>query len=268
MKLEPTTLAIFDYSGTLSLGAVKFGQAGNLERHLTKSGLARIGIDTSERYWDAVVNPTWARASTSAAGFLSITAERIRGLAIPGTSSMFVEAAVSKFMAAYMHHSNIDAGWRPLLADIEVRPDTLCLIATDHYAEATEAIRTHLADLGIPSTPIARRKMTTEKPGFMVANSADIGYAKASNRFWQAVRNACPTGPLKQLLLVDDFGVNEQSASDYPATGPGEDRIQATRQALDDVFGPDSQIIHFIAGGNPEAAIAAAGQAVRKALQI
>ena len=259
---------MFDYSGTLSLGAVEFGRSDNLERHLSECGLARIGIDTSDRYWRSVVDPTWASASTSGVGFETCAADRIRSLAIPGTPLSAIETAVSNFLAAYMRHSNIDTRWRPLLTDIEDRPDTLCLIATDHYAEATDAIRANLAALGIQSAPVGREKSPAENFGFLVANSADIGYLKANQRFWQTVRGACPAGPFKQLLLVDDFGVNEPAASDYAATGWIADRIQATRQALCNVFGLDPQIIHFTIGDNPTAAIAAAGSAVRKALQI
>ena len=84
--MAPITLVIFDYSGTLSLGAVEFGRPDSLEQHLAESGLAEIGIDTADRYWQDVVNPTWPEASTLNAGFRSTIAGCIRKMKIPGAT--------------------------------------------------------------------------------------------------------------------------------------------------------------------------------------
>jgi hypothetical protein len=265
--LKPTTLAIFDYSGTLSLGAVEFGRPDNLERHLEESGLAGIGIDTTDRYWHDVVNPTWTEASISNAGFRSAVAGCIRKLKIPGATPRLIETAVARFLDAYMHHSHIDKRWQPLLSDIQNRPDTLGLVATDHYAEATAAIRAHLAALGIRAAPATKEISPDGKPAFIVANSADIGCLKADRQFWVTLRKTCLPLPVKRLVLVDDFGFNERDCSRYTENSSIENRIIATRQALGGAFGVKPRVIKFHAGRDINAAIVTTIRTVREILQ-
>ena len=264
--MEPTTLVIFDYSGTLSLGAVEFGRPGNLERHLEESGLARIGIDTADRYWHKVVNPTWSSASTSNTGFRSAVVGCLRKMKTPDATPRSIETAVAKFLDAYMHHSHIDKRWQSLLSDIQNHPDTLGLIATDHYAEATATILAHLAALGISATPATAELSPAGKTAFIVANSADIGYLKADLQFWLALKKTCLSMPLKKVVLVDDFGSNEQDHSEYAQDRRIESRIAATRQALGEVFGIKPLVLHFLAGEDTDHAIAATIRSVRKAL--
>jgi len=261
------TLVIFDYSGTLSLGAVEFGRPGNLEQHLAESGLAGIGIDTADRYWQNVVNPTWSSASTSNAGFRSAVAGCIRKMKIPGATPRLIETAVARFLDVYMHHSHIDKRWQPLLSDIQNRPGTLGLIATDHYAEATAAIRAHLAALGISATPATKGISPDGKTAFIVANSADIGCLKANRQFWATLRKTCLPLPVKRLILVDDFGLNEQDCSRYTENSSIDNRIIATRQALGGAFGVKPQVIEFHAGRDINAAIVTTIRKVREILQ-
>ena len=61
---------------------------------------------------------------------------------------------------------------------------------------------------------------------------------------------------MKQQLLVGDFGSNESGDTDYAATDEIAERIKATRQALNDVFGIEPQILHFMCGENLAGAIA------------
>ncbi len=265
--MESITLVIFDYSGTLSMGAVEFGRPGNLERHLEKSGLAGIGIDTADRYWQKVVTPTWSAASTSNAGFCAAVAGCIRKMNIPEATPRLIETTVARFLDAYMHHSHIDKRWQPLLSDIQNRPDTLGLIATDHYAEATAAIRAHLATLGINATPATREISPAGETAFIVANSADIGCLKADRQFWATLRKTCLPLPVKKLVLVDDFGLNEQDRSRYTEESRIENRISATRQALGGVFGKKPRVIKFQAGRDINAAIVTTIKTVRESLQ-
>ncbi len=265
--MKPLALVIFDYSGTLSLGAVEFGRPGNLKRHLEESGLAGIGIDTPDRYWHEVVNPTWPDASTSTTGFQSTVAGCIQKMKMPGATSRLIETAVAKFLAAYMDHSHIDQRWQPLLSDIQNRPDTLGLIATDHYAEATAAILAHMAVLGMSATPAAGEISHDGKNMFIVANSADIGYLKADHRFWATLRKTWLSIPIKKLVLVDDFGINEQGLTEYAESSRIETRIVATRQALSEAFGVQPQIIKFAAGRDIDDAIVTTIKTVKEILQ-
>jgi hypothetical protein len=253
--LKPATLVIFDYSGTLSLGAVNFGRPEILARHLEKSGLAGIGIDTADRYWNNVVNPTWTEASTTTAGIKSIAAGRIKEMEIPGATSQSIELAVSKFVDQYMRHSRIDEKWRPLLSDIQNLPGVKGIVATDHYAEATGAVRMHLAALDIKSVPATGKETLPGDAAFIVANSADIGYPKTDRQFWLTLTKARLSMPVKDVILVDDFGLNEQDRSGYSEARKIESRIDATRETLGGVFGVEPQVIHFIAGIDPDKTI-------------
>lgn len=264
--MEPITLVIFDYSGTLSLGAVEFGRPDSLKRHLEKSGLAGIGIDTPERYWQAVVGPTWPLAATTGKGFASIAADCIQDLAEPVTGQPLIKAAVGKFVEAYMRQSAIDSRWRPLLADIQKRSTSTGLIATDHYAEATGAILSHLAVLGIAAVPASGKKEPCGKAAFYVANSAAIGCLKADSRFWLTLKKTCLPMPFKKMIIVDDFGSNEQNKSGYAQPRQIETRIAATSRALGDVFGVKPQILHFQTGQNAAKAILKTSATVKKAL--
>lgn len=265
--MEPQTLVIFDFSGTLSLSAVAFGQPERLQRHLEESGLAAIGIDTVERYWQGVVNPTWETASRSAAGFKSIAAEYIAAREISRTPRQTIDAALSKFVAAYLQYSSIDPQWQPLLAEIQQSQDMVGLIATDHYAEATLTIQEHLAALGIKTSPASGLKGLPEQKGFIVANSADMGCLKAERHFWQTLQATCLPGHLKKVVLVDDFGLSEAAADGYAQPDRIAKRIAATQKVLGEVLQVLPQIIPFQIAGEPADAIAATVDSIRKALQ-
>ncbi len=261
------TLVIFDYSGTLSLGAVEFGKPDNLERHLEESGLASMGINTAGRYWHDVVNPSWAEASTSNAGFRSVAAGCIRALELPGATPRTIKTTVSKFMGAYMRHSHIAEKWRPLMEEIQTRPDTVGLIATDHYAEATPAIRSHLSALGIASIPATGEKTLADKAAFIVANSADIGCLKADSQFWLHLKKTCLPTPINKVVLVDDFGSNEPDQNGYAENRSIANRITTTRQALGEVFRLKPQVVHFRIGQDTDRTITTTIKTVREFLQ-
>ena len=48
--------------------------------------------------------------------------------------------AVSRFVDAYFEQSTIDSRWRPLLKKLAADPSVRTVIASDHYAEATDVI--------------------------------------------------------------------------------------------------------------------------------
>ncbi len=149
------TLLIFDYSGTLSLEAPRFGQPENLLRALAETGLAALGVSTPEIFWGQIVNPTWVEGSTTQAGYKRVMAERIAALRLaPGASAEEIAAAASRFVDRYLDHSRIETDWRPLLTRLSENPNVTTIVATDHYAEATGRIIAELGAWGIPAVKL------------------------------------------------------------------------------------------------------------------
>jgi hypothetical protein len=208
-------LIIFDYSGTLSLEAVRFGTTDRLMAGLTRSGLAAMGIDTAQAYWQEIVTPTWQEASTTPRGFAAVMTERIQDLAPKGVSTAAIRKAAQGFVGAYIQTAGIDPRWAPALTAVQSQKDTVAVVATDHYPEATTGIIDHLGGMGI--TALAARTMTEPHgpSSFIVANSADIGYHKADLLFWQALGIQSGPTAFEHILVIDDFGANETNQSDY-----------------------------------------------------
>ena len=207
-------LVIFDYSGTLSLEAVRFGRPEILGRHLKRSGLADLGIDTGI-YWERIVAPTWHEASTTAAGFAPMLARLAHAMGGGQAPAPAARMAAHRFVSAYIRNSVIDPRWKPALTTARAHPQTLVVVATDHYAEATAGIARHLEALGITAKAAMEVQNADLPQAFIVANSADMGYHKARLPFWEKL--AARLGPLAidRILLVDDFGGNETGQSDY-----------------------------------------------------
>lgn len=135
--------------------------------------------------------------------------------------------------------------------------DVLCLVATDHYAEATDHITACLSALGVNAYP-AR---SPESGAVLVANSADLGSPKADRAFWTALREAWGGLSFAALLVVDDFGRNEQPRDAY-----GEDtkvfaRRDLTLRILEEVFLLPPEIFPFFLA---RSALAAGGEDLRR----
>ena len=157
--MPPEKLVIFDYCGTLSLEAPRFGRPENLLRALEKSGLAALGVSTPETFWGDIVDPTWVKGSTTAIGYAKVMAERIASLRLaPDVPTSEIEAAASRFVAMYLASSRIDPHWRPVLARLNEHPAAITVVATDHYAEATAKIIGYLDSWGIPAQKIGKGK--------------------------------------------------------------------------------------------------------------
>lgn len=216
--MPPEKMVIFDYSGTLSLEAPRFGRPENLVRALEESGLAALGVATPESFWADIVNPTWIEGSTTAIGYTRIMAERIAALRLaPDALKMEIEAAASRFVAAYLAASRIDPRWRPVLARLSEHLAVVTVVATDHYAEATGEIAGYLSSWGISSRKAGQGGESPSLPaaGFFVANSADLGVWKADRRFWEILTSRLPLAAVRRILLIDDFGVNEEAGDGY-----------------------------------------------------
>ena len=120
------------------------------------------------------------------------------------------------------------------------------IIATDHYAEATPYILRFLEELHIQAVG-ARAAMAA--PGgtpVIVANSADIGFHKDSLRFWEILKNGLDVSEVRHVLLIDDFGCNEQKGDSYSAPEEVERRKRDTVRLLQEVFSGEVQVIPFI----------------------
>lgn len=268
------TLVVFDFSGTLSLEAPAFGRPDHLPAVLRESGLADLGIESAGVFWNEVVNPTWAEGSTTPIGYRGIMARRIRercDVRLGDRVGDRIDAAVSRFVAAYLGQSRIDRRWQALLSALTVHPDVQVLVATDHYAEATECILNNLRDWRLPA--VAIRNVPTPLPSpppILVANSADLGAPKAARAFWDEVRR-CLSGEVAQVAVVDDFGFNEQTGDSYAAREKVAERMARTASLLEEVFPSPVKILPFMIdpaapAGVQEAAIRDVDEQIRALL--
>jgi hypothetical protein len=234
-------LIIFDYSGTLSLGAVVFSRSDNLIGHLQKSGLFELGVDNAALFW-SIVNATWLKGSTTRLGYKAVMQEYIAELfpqkAIAKQAE--ISRSVANFVDAYFDHSQIDKHWRLILQKLSLDKTVDVIIATDHYAEATAAVINHLARWDIQAVPLA----AAVQSNFVVANSADIGRHKAHQQFWQTVKNVLRQN-YNRVLLIDDFGQNEQPDDAYVDSIKINERRQRTVKILRNIFAADVESISF-----------------------
>jgi hypothetical protein len=237
MKPMPEKLILFDYSGTLSLEAPLFGRSENITCLLEETGLASLGITSPEIFWSEIVNPTWVAGSTTSIGYGRVMAARIAALRLaPDTPKSQIEAATSRFVAAYLAHSRIDSRWRPLLSRLNEQATIMTVVATDHYAEATGAITDYLNAWGI-AFPDASR--------FFVANSADVGFWKTDRRFWEILKSQLPLTAVRGVILIDDFGFNEASGDNYEKRAIVLARQEKTIAHLKETFQAAVEVIPF-----------------------
>ncbi|MCG2739732.1 MAG: hypothetical protein L6300_05785 [Syntrophaceae bacterium] len=241
---SPEKLVIFDYSGTISLEAPRFARPATLLSALAESGLARLGVATPEVFWNGIVGPTWRKGSTTAIGYNRVIAERITALGVaPGVAGAEIAAASSRFVDLYLAHSRMDPFWRPMLEKLAGNPGACVVIATDHYAEATETIIHNLRSWNIP----ARKAGEEAEPRFtfFIANSADIGFWKADRRFWEAVKLKFAITAIRSALIIDDFGFNEEQGDSYGKRARVKTRQKETTASLQEIFQASFAVIPF-----------------------
>lgn len=217
-----------------------FSSPDNLIRHLQDSGLFKLGVNSAALFW-SIVNSTWSKGSTTPLGYKAVMRERIAEL-FPDNAVVKqpeISWAAANFVEAYLGHSKIDEQWRLILEKLSLDESVTVIIATDHYAEATGAIIKNLAQWDIPAMPLKAYVQ-----GIVVANSADIGRHKAEPLFWQTVKNAL-RHDYTRILLIDDFGQNEQQGDDYGGSAEVNKRRQRTVQVLRAVFAADVESIAF-----------------------
>ncbi|MCX7635702.1 MAG: hypothetical protein N2Z74_08165 [Syntrophales bacterium] len=129
------------------------------------------------------------------------------------------------------------------------------VVATDHYAEATEAIIKHLGDLGVPAVNItAASGICRER--ILVANSADLGVRKTQRSFWEACRRVLGSALFQRIVLVDDFGYNEVAEDAYGEKEKVVHRRRLTEEIIGAVFSlPILTVPFFIEQGHDAGAV-------------
>lgn len=246
------SLIIFDYSGTLSLKSTLFARAENLMKILKDSGLIDLGISSPDIFWKEIVYTTWQEASTTGVGYKKIMEERVasimhQNMSIP--SCVRIADAVSFFVDSYFKNSLIDPRWEPILRKTAAHTGITSVIATDHYAEATDYIIKFLKDLNLDAIALKDYKPNHEKAPIVVANSADIGTHKAELKFWEAIKLNLKLYEIQRILIIDDFGYNEQEEDSYSNRERVEKRKYATLNMLKQAFSATVEIIPFMKQG-------------------
>lgn len=247
-------LIIFDYSGTLSLEAPLFAGPDTLMKHIAETGLRDFGIDSPRVFWEQLVNPTWKAGSTTATGYQKVLAERIVTVLqpdLPLTQRARLADAVESFVQRYLNHSRIDPSWKPLLTRIQAHPSVKAVIATDHYAEATDAIIKFLGEWRIHALKPSEAARDSRASRFIVANSADLGVHKADPRFWQILKTGLCLDDIGRILIIDDFGYNEQYADDYSDRLKVETRMNQTVKILEVAFSATVEVFPVLIGTHP-----------------
>ncbi len=259
---KPEKIVIFDYSGTLSLEAPQFGRPENLVRALTESGLALLGVTNPKIFWEEIVFPTWIQGSTTTTGYKRVLAERIEALGLaPGATGTEIAVAASLFVDGYLDHSRIDPHWRPILENLTGNPSAALVIATDHYAEATGTIIRYLRSWDIPAGKAGEEAEPRFPAGngkirsfgkispLFIANSADIGFWKADHRFWEILKSRLSHATVRSVLMIDDFGFNEEQGDRYGEWDRVEARKEQTLAVLEKAFPAAVEVIPFFLKG-------------------
>jgi len=245
--MKPETLIIFDYSGTLSIEAVRFADEEPLVETLRETGLDALGIATADIFWRDIVNPTWAEGSLTSVGYASLMARRIREVFDPTVSQKTIADRTRDFVQRYFASSVVDRRWCPLITDLLGDPAVSVVVATDHYAEATDAVCRHLAACGVAGRAAAKSETPVDGQSIVVANSADMGSYKSQHVFWETIRTWYPLDEVCRIIAVDDFGFNESMGDAYAAAEKVATRTVETATVLTDVFGCLVDVVPFVA---------------------
>ncbi len=248
-------LLVLDFSGMLSLEAVRSGMPDRLEQALRQSGLWDLGVDV-ERYWNDIVKPTWETGSTTRTPYAHLIAQRTPALRLSAEDAL---RRAERFVQAYLQTSVIDPAWRPLFDALQSAEHVTTLVATDHYAEATDQIAHQITAMGWRAAALRTDETGRTSPQtittpagaspplrtLLIANSADLGARKDSAYFWQRVQEGLAVQP-QEILVVDDFGANENLLDFYADPVKVQRRQAQTIDAIRRVFGAPVQALPFV----------------------
>lgn len=248
-------MIVLDYSGTLSLGAVQFGRTESLIEALKRSGLWDLGVSSPEIFWDEIVNPTWQEGSTTGVTYKHLLAKRLRQIreispSAPEASTASIEHSAANFVDRYFERSSIAPEWADVLHTLVALPEGVVVIATDHYAEATGHIAAQLRRFDLDGLP-ALQATGSPLDKVLIANSADFGCHKSSLEFWEKFREAAALDELSQIVIIDDFGFNEQTGDSYAGREKVTARMNDTIALLKDVFKAQIHVFPFFLHHNP-----------------
>lgn len=235
---------VFDYSGTLSKEMARFATPEHLMNALERSGLSLYGIHSPEDFWERIVNPTWMEGAKTPLGYVRIIT---RAIGKEGDSGL--QKAAERFVKDYMDNSKIDEAWLPLIRWLLSRRKVTIVIASDHYAEATQTIVREFARVGIEARTAKNKAWEADKRSVVVANSADIGYFKEEPEFWKVVKDSLMTD-VGQVILVDDFGGAEVKGDAYREKIS--ERYKKTIAAIEGVFNVPLTAIVYPPSGSPK----------------
>lgn len=230
-------MLVLDFSGTLSLEATLYAQTEKLWQELHETGLVESGVDSVDTFWNKIVNPTWPEGSTTTKGYKQLLFEQLCRLStLSGAAAQedTTWTGVSQFVDRYFAWSVIDPAWQRFIETFLDQPGVLVVVAADHYAEATGHIRSQLAALGLQSIPAL--EAAGGEGQVVVANSADIGHPKASEFFWAAFKQSQDIPFLTDVVMIDDFGFNEQPLDSYASEKRVVQRLDQTVRLLSSVF--------------------------------
>jgi hypothetical protein len=242
-------LIIFDYSGTLSLESTLFAQPEYLMKQFAESGLTELGVSNPDIFWNEIVNPSWLEGSTTPAGYkkviedrIEVTFDKTKKHAIPYGK---IADAASSFVDSYLGHSRIDHRWQPVFSKFSKYPSLCVIIATDHYAEATAYIIRYLNDFQIHAVAAKDAFIDPNSAGVVVACSADLGVHKADHRFWEILKTGLNIHDVREILIIDDFGHNEQKGNSYGTPEKVEQRKTETEKLIRDIFSAAVHVFPF-----------------------
>ena len=230
-RLGNHRLLIIDFCGTLSSQVVRF----DVDQNLKDVGLSEEGYD-SKWYWETCQR-TWSECST--------TPVRYTDKLLEATGSAH-HSKINKFMSNYWNYHVIQEDWKNELkgADIQIavsaavgfpkkdprfwesilsnRPSSSnqIIIASDHYIEAVSVIKHHFSDVASSISCWSRESVST-------------------------------TPTFNEIIVIDDFGSSEQSASGYA------ERSAVTEAAIRKVIPTDVKLLvhHYYGatdGGTPK----------------
>lgn len=256
-------LVVLDFSGTLSLEAVRFSEPDRLTKALHEAGLWALGVDSLNLFWEEIINPTWPEGSTTQIGYTRLIYQRLQRM--PSTLEVFaakhpverdalLQDHALAFTRQYFSASIIDPSWHPCLVQLTQDPNFHLLIATDHYAEATQHICLELQNFGLTGRPALEAQTnpvdgTSASTTIWIANSADLGSLKASSAFWVKVKDCLSLSQLDRLFVIDDFGANEQGADMYAENAKVQRRMKQTQELLATQFNVEPTIFQFNLSG-------------------
>jgi hypothetical protein len=269
--MSPEKLIVFDYSGTLSLAASLFARPDCLMKQLEESGLKEFGIDSPSIFWEQIVNPTWIEGSTTSAGYKKILENRISAILHQNMSILScvkISDAVSAFVDRYLSHSRIDRRWESVLCKLNVHPSIKVIIATDHYAEATNTIIKFLDEFHIRAATAKEAFLNPQRASFVIANSADMGVHKANSRFWEILKSNLNMGAIRYILIIDDFGYNEQEGDRYGKRENVDIRKDRTVKMLESVFPAEVHVIPFMIEANDQGVDDIYGNLIKKTATV